>query len=146
METLRNKKRSSNGKDPKIHKRTRDLWSNTLFILKEKKCQTIPPGTLNVFYILVIHTDNAQVIFVLIEVCQPGGAVINFFKITRNQNQTAHIIKKPFVILNFCKQNLSRMNCIKTYFTFKIALVWDNWRVNKSSQTRAILKLKNSQF
>ena len=38
----------------------------SLFILKEKKCQTIPPGTLNVFYILVIHTDNAQVSFVLI--------------------------------------------------------------------------------
>ena len=27
----------------------------------KKKCQIIPPGTLNVFYMLVIHTDNAQV-------------------------------------------------------------------------------------
>ena len=53
----------------------------SLFILKEKQCQTIPPGTLNTFYILVIHTDNAQVSFVLIEVCQPGSAVINFSKI-----------------------------------------------------------------
>ena len=39
------------------------------------------------FYILVTHTDNAQVIFVLIEVCQPGGAAIKlgvtkgFFKV-----------------------------------------------------------------
>ena len=45
----------------------------TLFILKWKKCQTNPPGTLNVFYILVIHTDNAKVSFVLIELCQPSG-------------------------------------------------------------------------
>ena len=41
---------------------------------KRKNCQTFPPGTLNVFYILVIHTDNAQVSFVLIALCQPGGA------------------------------------------------------------------------
>ena len=63
-----------------------------LFILKEKKCQTIPPGTLNVFYILVIHTDNAQVSFVLIALCQPGGAAINFSKSPRNQNWTTLLL------------------------------------------------------
>ena len=31
----------------------------------------MPPGTLNVYYILVIHTDDAQVIFVLIAPSQP---------------------------------------------------------------------------
>ena len=60
----------------------------SLFISKEKNCQTIPPGTLNVFYILVIHIDNAQVSFVLIALCQPGGAAINFSKSPQNQNQT----------------------------------------------------------
>ena len=65
------------------------IWdiSCTLFILKWKNCQTIPPGTLNVFYILVIHIDNAQVSFVLIALYQPGGAAINFSKSPRNQNQ-----------------------------------------------------------
>ena len=42
------------------------------------------------------HTDNAQVIFVLIEVCQTGGAVINFSKIAKNQNQTTLLLKKNF--------------------------------------------------
>ena len=46
-----------------------------------KNCEQNPPGTLNVFYTLVIHTNNGHMIFVLIEVCQPGGAVINFSKI-----------------------------------------------------------------
>ena len=64
----------------------------TLFTLKGKKCQKIPPGTLNVFYILVIHTNNAKMIFVLIGVCQQGGAVINFSKIARNQNQTTLLL------------------------------------------------------
>ena len=54
-----------------------------------KNCQTDPPGTLNVFY---LQTNNAQVSFVLIEVCQPGGAAINFSKDTRNQNQTARLL------------------------------------------------------
>ena len=40
------------------------------------------------FYILVIRNDNAQVIFVLLEVCQPGGAAVNFAKIAKNQNRT----------------------------------------------------------
>ena len=66
----------------------------TLFILKEKKCQTIPPGTLNVFYILVIHTDSAQMSFVLIALCQPGGAAINFSKRPRNQNWTTLLVWK----------------------------------------------------
>ena len=57
-----------------------------------KNCQTDPPGTLNVFYLLVIQTNNAQVSFVLIEVCQPGGAAINFSKGTGNQNQTALLL------------------------------------------------------
>ena len=48
------------------------------------------------FYILVINADNAQVIFVRIEVCQPEGAAINFSKIARNENQTT-LFKKPFV-------------------------------------------------
>ena len=35
---------------------------------KIKNCQTNPPGTLNVSYILVIHsTDKAQVSFILIK-------------------------------------------------------------------------------
>ena len=59
---------------------------------KMKNCLQNPPGSLNVFYILVIRTDNAQVIFVLIEVCQPGGFMINFSKITRNQNQTTLLL------------------------------------------------------
>ena len=63
-----------------------------MFILKEKKCQKIPPETLNVFYILVIHTDNAQVSFVLIALCQPGGAAINFSKSPRNQNWTTLLL------------------------------------------------------
>ena len=57
-----------------------------------KNCQTIPPGSLNMFYILVIHNDNAQVNFVSIEVCQPGGTVINFSKTARNQNQTTLLL------------------------------------------------------
>ena len=40
------------------------------------------------FECVVIHTDNAQVSFVLVEVCQPGGAAIHLSKITQNQNQT----------------------------------------------------------
>ena len=64
----------------------------SLFISKEKNCQTIPPGTLNVFYILVIHTGNAQMSFVLIALCQPGGAAINFSKSARNQNQTTLLL------------------------------------------------------
>ena len=55
-----------------------------LFILKENNCQTIPPGTSNMFYILVIHTDNAQVSFLLIALSQPGGAVVNFSKSPQN--------------------------------------------------------------
>ena len=66
--------------------------SSTLFILKEKNCQTIPPGTLNVFYIQVIHTDNAKVSFVLIALCHPDGAAINFSKSPQNQNQTSLLL------------------------------------------------------
>ena len=43
---------------------------------QRKNFQTILPGTLNVFYILVIPTDNAQVSLVIIKVCKPGGSVI----------------------------------------------------------------------
>ena len=59
---------------------------------KRKNCQAIPPEALNMFYILVIHTDNAQMSFVPIEVCQPGGAAINFSKIAQNQNQTTLLL------------------------------------------------------
>ena len=52
----------------------------------------IPPWSLNVFYVLVIHTDNAQVSFVLIALCQPGGAAINFSKSPRNQNWTTLLL------------------------------------------------------
>ena len=51
---------------------------------KRKNCQTIPPGTLNMFYIVVIHTDNAKMSFVHVALCQPGGAAINFSKSPRN--------------------------------------------------------------
>ena len=64
----------------------------SLFILKEKDCQKIPPGTLNIFYILVIHTDNNNMKFVLIALCQPGGAAINFSKSARNQNRTTLLL------------------------------------------------------
>ena len=49
------------------------------------------------FKIKVAHsdTDNAQVSFVLLEVCQPVGATINFSKIARNQNQTILFLQKP---------------------------------------------------
>ena len=77
---------------PKIFLACHRRFQVSLFILKWKNCQQNPPGSLNVFYILVIHTDNAQVIFVLIEVCQPGGAAINFSKIARNQNQTTLLL------------------------------------------------------
>ena len=60
----------------------------SLFISKEKTCQTIPPGTLNVFYILAIHSDNSQVSFVLVALWQPGGDAINFSKSPQNQNLT----------------------------------------------------------
>ena len=62
------------------------VWNRVNFKMK-KNCQRNPPGSFNVFYILVIQTDNAQVIFVLIEFCQPGGAAIKlgvtkgFFKV-----------------------------------------------------------------
>ena len=83
----------------KTHSKSQEELSDTFFPFemnsaldvkakKEKKYQTIPPWTLNVFYILVIHTDNAKVSFVLITLCQPGGAAINFSKSLRNQNQT----------------------------------------------------------
>ena len=52
----------------------------------------IHPGTLNEFYKLVIHTDNAQVSFVLTALCQPGGTVINFSKSPRNQNWTTLLL------------------------------------------------------
>ena len=63
-----------------------------------KNCQTIPPETLNVFYILVKHTDNVQSIFVLIEVCQPGGAAINFSKIALDKNQTTLLLLKDLLL------------------------------------------------
>ena len=47
---------------------------------KRNYCQKIPHVTLNTFYILVIHTDNAHISFELIALCQPGGAAINFSK------------------------------------------------------------------
>ena len=64
----------------------------TLFILIEKNCPTIPSWTLNVFYLLVIQTDDAQVSFVLIALCQSGGAAINFSKSPRNQNRTTLLL------------------------------------------------------
>ena len=54
----------------------------------------MPPGNLNMSYILVIHTNNVQVSLVLTALCQPGGAVINFSKSPRNQNQTTLSFKK----------------------------------------------------
>ena len=60
-----------------IHKKI-ELYP--LFILKEKNCQTISPGTLNMFYILVIHIDNAKVSSVFTALCPLGGAAINFSK------------------------------------------------------------------
>ena len=55
---------------------------------KRKNCQTIPFGTLNVFYILAIHSDNTQESFVLVALWQPGGDAINFSKSPQNQNPT----------------------------------------------------------
>ena len=69
--------------------------AQSLFILKEKNCQTIPPGTLNMFYILVIHTDNAQMSFLLIALCQPGGAAINFSKSPEIKIKQHFYFKKP---------------------------------------------------
>ena len=79
---------------------TRDGWSNDDLEVKilytvhfrGKNCQTIPPETLNMFYIPVIHTDNAQMSFVLVALCQPGGAAINFSKSARNQNRTTLLL------------------------------------------------------
>ena len=48
-------------------------YPNITVQFKRKNFQTIPPGTLNVLNILAITTDNAQVSFLLIEICQPGG-------------------------------------------------------------------------
>ena len=62
------------------------------FSFEMKKRQTIPPGTLNMYYILVMHTDNAQMSFVLIALCQPGGTAINFSKSARNQNRTTLLL------------------------------------------------------
>ena len=59
---------------------------------KRKNCQTIPSGTLNMFYILLIHTDNAQMSFILIALCQPGGVAINFPKSARNQSRTTLLL------------------------------------------------------
>ena len=42
---------------------------------------------MNVFYILVIHTDNTQVSFILIEVCQPGGIAMILSKSPPNQSK-----------------------------------------------------------
>ena len=67
---------------------------------KRKNCQAIPPGTLNIFHILVIHTDNAQMSFVLVALCQPGGAAINFSQSPQNQNQTTLLLFKKKK--NFC--------------------------------------------
>ena len=64
----------------------------------KKNSQTIHPGTLIVFYILLIHTDNAKVSFVLKKICQPGGAAINFSKIAQNQNQTALLLRKNLLL------------------------------------------------
>ena len=87
-------------KNPSVrYKKTRlsfSLQDNRTLHFKTKNCQRNPPWSLNVFYILVILTDNAQVIFVLIEVCQPGGAAINFSKIAWNQNQTTLLLLKTF--------------------------------------------------
>ena len=48
------------------------------------------------YYILVMHTDNAQMSFVLIALCQPGGAAINFSKSARNQNRITLLLQKTF--------------------------------------------------
>ena len=66
------------------------IWFTVHF--KTKNCQTIPPGTLNMFYIVVIHTDNAKMSFKPTALCQLGGAAINISKSTRNQNQTTLLL------------------------------------------------------
>ena len=83
------------------------------------------PGALNVFYILVIHTDNDHLSFAIIALCQTGGTAISFFS-PQNQNQTTLLLlKKHFVTPNFCKLNLSPMHHFKTvnFSIFKITLV-----------------------
>ena len=61
---------------------------------ERKNCQTILPRTMNVFFILVIHTDNAKISFVLIVLYHPGGTAINFS--ISPQNQTTLFISKTF--------------------------------------------------
>ena len=54
----------------------------------EKKCQRIPPGTLNIFLRLWMITELAQIKMFALKVLQPGGAAIIFRKSGRNQNLT----------------------------------------------------------
>ena len=44
------------------------------------------------FYIQMIHNDNAQVSFMFIEVCQPEGFARIFSKSPRKQNQTTLLL------------------------------------------------------
>ena len=68
----------------------------------------------------MINTDNANVSFVLVALCQPVCAAINFSKIL--QIQTLILLQKFFVTRNFCKKNLSQMHCIRTLVLFSKVL------------------------
>ena len=59
-----------------------------LLIWMKKISQRIPPGVLNMFWILWTITDYTWMKILLLEVCQPGGAAIIFPKSARNQNST----------------------------------------------------------
>ena len=78
-----------------------------------------------------MHTDNSQVSFGVIEVCQPDGGAIIFSKSLQNSNHTTLLIQKPFVPPKFYKQSLFQMLKLKTviFFTFKIAPIRDNLKV-----------------
>ena len=69
-------------------------------------------------------------------------------KCPKSKSDNTFTLKKPFVTPNFCKRNLSRMHHFRTvnYFTFKIALVWDNFKLNLDHKPEQFREWNNSQF
>ena len=86
--------------------------------------------------------------FECVALCQPGGAAINFSKITRNKNQTTLLLLKtisyPLLLKGKFVTNALYQNC--EFLNFEIAPVRDDLFTIKSSQTREILEIKKSQF
>ena len=93
-------------------------------------CQTVHLRSLSVFFILMIHTDNAHGKFYVYR-SLPTRWLCNDFLQKSPKTKSNNTFTKPFITPNFCKWNLWKTRHSKTvnFFTFKVALIWDNMRV-----------------